>query len=340
MALTDVEASPRQGLFLGAGFSYEFGMPLVSGLTNELKGCLAPQKLDILWHSRGAGCSNVTISKVTNLLLNDNLHYEEIIGALEVEENRHENRAIKNELSYIRFKILELVFAILHQRHVQNESFIESAVEMHRGFNSLVPSSHPLWIFSLNHDLIVEMFSAKFNIPLKKGFSDEVISLRVDCCSKTKLKFKTLQRAAPSSNSLNYFGSNESGINLLKIHGSLDIFGYDDLRQDLCMIPEEKSIKAYINMLSALPLLQEPHILNEFFVFDDKNEEQYLRKSILSGVFKFKDQNRQIISLKILDVFKNNLKLVDELIIIGYGFVDLHVNIILKEWLEISSQKR
>lgn len=336
--------SKIQGLFIGAGFSYDFGMPLVSGLTKELKNYLTPKELQILnqsWRIQGGGICNEILLKVTHLL-ESNINYEEIIGALEVEENRHENHSIRNNLHYIRNKLLDLIFVLLHQRHVKNSLFIKTSIEMHRGFKSLVSTHHPLWIFSLNHDLIIEILCAEFSIPLKNGFSDETISLSFDTYGKIMAKFKMLDMSGELTYPYNYFRSNESGINLLKIHGSLDIFGYDDLRRYLCVIPEKNTLHDYLYTLNQLLEIHPtglPTMINELVMFDKNKETQFLRKSLLSGVYKFKNQQTQIISLKILDLFKSSLNYIDELIIIGYGFGDIHINLILKKWLESTSRR-
>ncbi|MDR9426396.1 MAG: hypothetical protein RI567_14105, partial [Marinobacter sp.] len=80
-----------KALFLGAGASYELGLPLVWELTAELKNWLTPEKIDWLneqWKSQGGGRSEKTISLTKELLSLDSLHYEAVLGALEVEINR------------------------------------------------------------------------------------------------------------------------------------------------------------------------------------------------------------------------------------------------------------
>jgi len=52
------------GLFLGAGASFELGMPLVWDLTAELKAWLTPAKLrefNKSWRSQGGGYSDAVI---------------------------------------------------------------------------------------------------------------------------------------------------------------------------------------------------------------------------------------------------------------------------------------
>lgn len=335
----------KQGLFFGSGFSYEFGMPSIWELTKELRNYLTPKKLRTLnqsWRNQGGGHCDEVIQKVIKLLENDNIHYEDILGSLEVDANRYENRHIRTSLQHIKNQLLDLIFWLLHQRQVKNKHYIQTSIEMHKGLKSLISAKHPLWVFSLNHDLIIEIISAEFNIPLKNGFSDETISLSFDLLGHAKARFKVLDINNELTYPYNYFKSNESGINLLKMHGSLDFFGYDDLRRLLCLVPEKNTLSGYIDVLNLL-VKNYPdaifHVPNEFVVLDNQGQIQFLRKSILSGTHKFQDNyiHTQIVPKMLLDLFKSSLNYIDELIVIGYGFGDIHINLILREWLEFTS---
>ena len=74
------------GLFLGAGASYEVGLPLVWELTTELKDWLTPEKLRSLnlgWRAQGGGYPDVVIEDVAQWLTRPDQHYESILGYLE-----------------------------------------------------------------------------------------------------------------------------------------------------------------------------------------------------------------------------------------------------------------
>ncbi|MBB5427459.1 hypothetical protein HDG40_005638 [Paraburkholderia sp. JPY158] len=63
--------SELTGLFLGAGASYEAGMPLVWELTRELKAWLTPEKLRELnrgWRQQGGGHPDNGIGDFVSLL--------------------------------------------------------------------------------------------------------------------------------------------------------------------------------------------------------------------------------------------------------------------------------
>jgi len=71
------------GLFLGAGASYDVGMPLVWDLTTELKAWLTIDKLRAFnagWRAQGGGHPDSVIEDVAAVLLRADLHYESILG--------------------------------------------------------------------------------------------------------------------------------------------------------------------------------------------------------------------------------------------------------------------
>lgn len=72
------------GLFLGAGASYDVGMPLAAELTEELTRWLTPSKLRMLndaWHQQDSGYSNFVIDDVARVLEAPNMTYEHIMGS-------------------------------------------------------------------------------------------------------------------------------------------------------------------------------------------------------------------------------------------------------------------
>jgi hypothetical protein len=142
---------PLTGLFLGAGSSYEVGLPLVWELTIELKNWLTPEKLISLnkgWRVQGGGYSNVVIEDVARLLTIPDLHYESILGYLETQYRRVNK--FQQEYNGLYSWLVEMVYHILYFRHVENVSYIEQHLRYYEGINNLAMCNKPLWIFSLN----------------------------------------------------------------------------------------------------------------------------------------------------------------------------------------------
>jgi hypothetical protein len=79
---------------------------------------------------------------------------------------------------------------------------------------------------------------------------------------------------------------------------------------------------------------------NEITYADETGEMQFLRRTILSGAYKFDRRSTQVLPPAILDQFRTGLNRVLHLICIGYGCGDLHINQIIRDWLEFSSERK
>jgi hypothetical protein len=79
---------------------------------------------------------------------------------------------------------------------------------------------------------------------------------------------------------------------------------------------------------------------NEITYADETGEMQFLRRTILSGAYKFDKRSTQVLPPAILKQFRTYLLRVSHLICIGYGCGDAHINQILREWLEFSGDRK
>ncbi len=139
------------------------------------------------------------------------------------------------------------------------------------------------------------------------------------------------------------------GINLLKIHGALDVFTFNDGKDLLKLLPTESSVWGVIESLrvASEELLHiEPgwprpaKATNEIAYMDEQGVMQFLRRSLLAGAHKFDERHNQVIPRRFLDLFRGYLNDVSTLVCIGYGFGDNHINVAMREWLEFSSRRR
>jgi len=101
-----------------------------------------------------------------------------------------------------------------------------------------------------------------------------------------------------------FFARGRKGINLLKIHGSLDTFTFRDGKDYLRLIPDKVSVEG---ICSTLRMANEQlhytddllggkvHASNEIAYADDDGEMQFLRRSILTGAFKFDSRVNQVL---------------------------------------------
>lgn len=328
-------------------------MPLVWELTSEIKNWLTPDKLRSLnagWRAQGTGFSDEVIEDLVLVLQMDKLHYENILGHLEVQLGRQPRLA--QEYAGLYAWMVELVYQLLYYRQVHNDEFFDKHLKFYEGIHSLVDRSSSLWVFSLNHDLIVEAIAAKFSIPIYSGFGAGIVKLPRrnatgekigEICAELLTKEDLEERAM-------YFPNPPArGIYLLKLHGALDIFTFNDGEDILKLLPNGSDVSAVTATLRAANeelIYLHPgapggrvRATNEIAYADDTGEMQFLRRSLLAGAHKFDDRRHQVLPKSMLKHFRANLNFVTKLICIGYSFGDQHVNQVLRDWLTSSASR-
>jgi hypothetical protein len=346
--------SALTGLLLGAGASYEVGMPLVWDITNELKQWLTPDKLRAFnagWRDQGGGYPDLVIDDLAAALVRPELHYEAILGHLETQFRRFEKSAKRNDYHGLYSWLVEAVYYILHLRHIQNVPQIERSLRYLDGLANLAASNAPLWVFSLNHDVLVECVAARQGLPLNCGFTSERVTLPRRDGTLTRigdLHAEVLPGEQIDKSYLPFFQSGQQGINLLKIHGGLDIFTFRNGADLLRILPLDGSVTGVIEALRAAneELFYQASngrrakATNEIAYADDAGEMQFLRRSLLAGAFKFDNRESQVLPKKMLQHFQSNLAYVTTLVCIGYGFGDIHINQVIRDWLQTVSDRR
>ena len=339
------------GLLLGAGASFDIGMPLANELDRDLKRIMTPEKLrsmNFRWKAQFAGVSDDAIEELIRLLGQQGLNYEHIIGNFEV---RSQGTRAEEGYSYLRASMSEWVYLLLLEWHENNREFIKRNIGLLSGIKELSRMNSPLWVFSLNQDLIIECFSAHSGIPLRCGFTGEIERLPLrDIAGEEvgNLDALLLPSGEVDSLSPHFFKSGEEGINLLKIHGSLDVFSVRNGRDFLKLIPGSSGVDGVIDTLLVANESLRPgpdwpdreiRALNEIMYADQHGEVQFLRRTPLTGAFKFREGYSQVIPEGFFSNFKANLNHLSKLISVGYSFGDLHVNLEIREWLETDGER-
>jgi len=339
------------GLFLGAGASYEAGMPLVWELTSELKNWLTPEKLRELnrgWRQQGGGHPDEVIEEFSTVLQRTDLHYESLLGYLETQFRRHQPN--QQEYHSLYSWLVQMVYFLLYARHINNSAFFDRHLPLYAGIRTLAEQNNPLWVFSLNHDLVIEALAAKFDIALYTGFSERTIALpRRDKSGKSigELQAQLLSEDELHRGSFFYPNPPGPGIYLLKIHGALDVFAYNDGKDLLKIVSGEETVDSLLDALRGVneevfyPVPGSPNgrlnTSNEIAYADESGEMQFLRRSLLAGAYKFDSRNSQVLPHALLKQFTANINFVSRLVCIGYGFCDLHINAVIRQWLEFTS---
>ncbi|KJC36798.1 hypothetical protein UB31_35690 [Bradyrhizobium sp. LTSP849] len=341
------------GLFLGAGASYEAGLPLVWELTKELKEWLTPDKLREFnrgWRIQGGGYPDEVIEDMIVCLGRPEMHYETILGYLETQWRRHRAHALAYHGLYV--WSVEMVYHMLYLRHVNNEAFLARQLSAYDGLRVLADENTPLWIFSLNHDVIIEAIAARLSIPLHSGFSPERKTfVRRDRTGKPigEIQAEVLTQQEHEHGAMRFANPAVPGIYLLKIHGALDIFTFNDGKDLLKLLPNAPGQQGVIDVLRAVneglfyEIPDHPgaaKAANEICYPDEQGVMQFLRRTLLAGAYKFDARSQQVLPKSMLRHFQQNLNFVTTLVCIGYGFGDLHINLVIREWLEFHPDRR
>ena len=143
-----------------------------------------------------------------------------------------------------------------------------------------------------------------------------------------------------------FFRQGTHGINLLKLHGALDIFTFRDGKDLLKILPTQNSVDGVLETLRVtneeLNYYPENPVMapNEIVYADETGEMQFLRRSLLAGAYKFNPKTSQALPLPLLNHFRSYINFLQSLVCIGYGFGDSHINQVMREWLEFSADRR
>ena len=323
-------------------------MPLASDMTDRLKEWLTCDKLRSLndrWKSHGLGFLDTTIDDFETVLSRSDLNYEDLLGHLETQFRRHSSTS--QDFHGLYSWLVDIVYHLLYYVHVNNMELIKRSLPYYQGLSVLADRNRPLWIFSANHDVIIECVAIRCGIPLTSGFTSEEVSFpRRDESGKVvgRLSAEVLPRIHLESLAIPFFQNSTRGINLLKIHGALDVFTFRDGHDLLKIRPLQGDVDGIFKALkSTNEDLRSPHplrVTNEIVYADDADELQFLRRSLLTGAFKFDSRNSQVLPKRLLRHFSSYINSLRTLVCIGYGFGDSHINNVIRNWLEIGADRR
>jgi hypothetical protein len=334
----------KKGLLLGAGFSFDLGMPLASELTddfmyifnrgNEKKtvATLSRQKP----YSADRPINEKAIAAGINLLLEYKekgcRNYEAAIGAIQKMEGiANATQSDRDSYNFIFVKLYELIHHILVL--YQNTAYgiiYEVNKKWFSDFDSALGDGET-WVFSLNHDLYVECLAADLGIPISYGDTGQ-ISFPVDNRNLENLiEFGTSIRKDLSLESSGYIHGRQ-GINLIKLHGGISELHYQDRALICNLVLQDKKSPQLIHEFNR-QLAMSFHVNNQKipggqdrWISDQKGGLEIICTSMLTGERKYSPTSKIIEGEEKLKLFDDALLAFDELTIVGYGFGDEHIN--------------
>jgi len=341
-------------LLLGAGASRELGMPLRDELNAEILAWLTPtslRKINLSWRARGLGHPDQVIENLARVLESSTFDYQALLGEWEAQYIAGAGDARGPSYHGLYAWLAQVVSLALYRRQVSHRETFQDGLPYFGGIVPLVRDNAPLWIFSVNHDVLVECLAAHFSIPVNCGFSARTITLpcrRSPGTIVAELQANLLSEAELANADLPFFPPGTPGINLLKLRGALDVFAFGDSNDLLKLKPQEQTFDAIIDALQiANEGLLDPglspdplSVTNQIPFIDQNDEMQVLRRTLLASAARLTDPYPQLMQRRFLEYFRAHLDQVDRLVVIGCAMGDAEVNEIVQDWLASSSHRQ
>jgi hypothetical protein len=206
-------------------------------------------------------------------------------------------------------------------------------------------SDEETWVLSLNHDLNFEFLALDFSIPITYG-DDHELEFPVSNLDLSKRIPFTYTKRKGWSRSHPGFLNRTPGFNLIKLHGGLSEFTYQDGTL-LCNLRLDKpsSLELAQNFLLYRRMAYyengEPILMGQDRAISDfSGKFDIISKSMLTGGRKYSDTSKVKEGEEKLQILEGVLSGLDELTIIGYGFGDEHINFRLSNAMLLNSKLR
>jgi len=333
-------------------------MPLRADVNAEILSWLSPaslRKLNATWRARGFGHPDKVIDEIVGILDQSDFDYEALLRHLEMRYLDDAREGFAQAYYALYAWLAQVVYLLLYRRQVERRDSYREGLQYFEGIARLAEVNRPLWIFSLNHDVLVECIAALFGIEVNCGFSSRTVALpcrNAEGRPIAALLAQVLNDAELGSGQLPFFKAGWPGINLLKLHGALDVFTFGESRDLIRLKPNDQTFDAIIDALQianegllnaqlASQLVPEPlAVTNKIPYLDGNDQLQVLGRTLLAGATRLTDPYPQLMQRRLLEYFRANLAQANRLVAIGCGMGDGEINEILREWLADAGTRR
>jgi hypothetical protein len=330
-----------EAIILGAGASYEFGMPLVWDLTEAIRDghrtILETKDFQdyLLFEDWGDEPKKIFL----DLFSNPKIHYEAVIGAFEIESIRCQP---SSGFEKARAYLVDVTARYLTDQPRVGPRLMMDGLNLTRNFSKILNDQGPTDIFTLNHDVILEDILDHNQIQHKSGFHPDLnANIRYFKGNKLNHDFYTLTESQIAQRDLNFLAAHEYGVNIYKLHGALDTFLHNSCKDYVQFKPRKGDFFKHtlnikeINKENALIEQQcKVRTLSILTLKDSSGTEHFFDRSLITGALKFEENHNKIKASQIFfEEFKRKITNYESLLCIGYGFGDQHINNEILKWL-------
>ncbi|MDD9173646.1 hypothetical protein ERW49_07415 [Aliivibrio finisterrensis] len=331
----------KKVVLLGAGFSYDLGMPLAYELTDVFINVFSEKNAKELVELVYQQNSNENSRPINRAALNEAMqmvldykgsNYEELLANIESLSDIYSNKTQSDRDSYhclfsVLYSIIHLIlfyyqvvsFSLMYPKNKEYFCKIENLL-----------NNDETWVFTLNHDIYFECLALDFNIPITYG-DDKNITFPKSNIEMDKIIELTYQERSKLLEYNSYF-KDERGVNLVKLHGGLSELEYDDgqkvCNQSLSVSDSNELMIDFMNIHEMGYYVDNCKVPSgkDRVITDVNGELDIICQSMLTGGNKYSRTTNDKEGEEKLKLFSEQICLADEVTVIGYGFGDKHIN--------------
>ena len=344
------------GLLLGAGFSYDLGMPLASEFTKPVFDFLNTDRMKVFVDGMKNASPYGDDSPMDKKIFNDfytiyQEFMEEHISDYEVLFHRIEALSLHdNEKNRARHFFLGKLEDIINEsfliHQMKSYTYYKINKDLYVNFlNKLCEED--AWVFTLNHDICLDMLCIDYNVPFTYGTDAKIGFPISNEDMSSSIVFDVLDANVMNINDLNFNNSNT--LKIMKLHGGLNEFNHGDektgrkrivITADSCKGSADY-LKNVITVWHGMQYIvngKTVPVTGEICVSDFNGKLQFLQSSILSGSQKYHTSLKPLEREEKMPLFSSALEKVDKLYIIGYSFRDIHINMRIQKAMYLNDK--
>jgi len=331
----------RKSLLLGAGFSYDLGMPLASELTEVLLGFFGRRSTRSLGeelsknepYGRDRPINRAAIHEALGLVLKyRGNNYEALLAEVEGLGNASgKSQSDRDSYHYVRSLLYSIIHRILvaYQR-ASYELIYHRNMRWFSDLGNLLADDEETWAFTLNHDLYLECLALDLPVPITYGDTLELV-FPLSNIDSTPVPLRYSERSHLVATGPGWF-KGEPGVNLVRLHGGLSELEYKDgsiICNPSLNAGSSSALLASLDQVESMAYYAHGQRVpsgKARVITGPDGDLDIISQAMLTGGNKYSRTTNPKKGEEKLTLLDDVLIKTDELTVIGYSFGDVHVN--------------